>query len=64
VEKPAAHHAHSPERHGRVRHDHLIVFITVIFSIANTLIMSIIERFHEPGVMKSIGTRPSHIFLW
>ncbi len=41
----------------------LIVFVTVIFSIANTLIMSIIERFHELGVMKSIGTRPSHVFF-
>jgi len=41
----------------------MIVFITVIFSIANTLIMSIIERFHELGVMKSIGTRPSRVFF-
>lgn len=41
----------------------IIVFITVIFSIANTLIMSIIERFHELGVMKSIGTRPVHVFF-
>ena len=41
----------------------IIVFITVIFSIANTLIMSIIERFHELGVMKSIGTRPSRVFF-
>ncbi len=41
----------------------VIVFITVVFSIANTLIMSIIERFHELGVMKSIGTRSSHIFF-
>ena len=39
-----------------------IIFITVIFSIANTLIMAIMERFHEIGVMKSIGTRPSQIF--
>jgi ABC-type lipoprotein release transport system permease subunit len=39
-----------------------IVFITVIFSVANTLIMAIMERFHEIGVMKSIGTRPSWIF--
>ncbi len=39
-----------------------IVFITVIFSIANTLIMAIMERFHEIGVMKSIGTRPNRIF--
>ena len=38
-------------------------FITMIFSIANTLIMSIMERFHELGVMKSIGTRPSQIFF-
>jgi putative ABC transport system permease protein len=40
----------------------MIVFITVIFSVANTLIMAIMERFHEIGVMKSIGTRPSWIF--
>jgi ABC-type lipoprotein release transport system permease subunit len=39
-----------------------IVFITVIFSVANTLVMSIMERFHELGVMKSIGTRPVQIF--
>jgi putative ABC transport system permease protein len=41
----------------------MIIFITVIFSIANTLIMSIIERFHEIGVMKCVGTRPAHIFF-
>jgi putative ABC transport system permease protein len=40
----------------------IIVFITVIFSVANTLIMAIMERFHEIGVMKCIGTRPSWIF--
>ncbi|PKL37307.1 MAG: hypothetical protein CVV44_16885 [Spirochaetae bacterium HGW-Spirochaetae-1] len=40
-----------------------IVFVTVIFSVANTLIMAILERFHEIGVMKSIGTRPSWIFF-
>ena len=40
-----------------------IVFVTVIFSVANTLIMAIMERFHEIGVMKSIGTRPSRIFF-
>lgn len=38
-----------------------IIFITVVFSIANTLIMSIMERFHEIGVMKSVGTRPAWI---
>ncbi len=41
----------------------MIVFITVIFSVANTLIMAIMERFHEIGVMKSIGTRPMWIFF-
>lgn len=41
----------------------MIIFITVIFSVANTLVMAIMERFHEIGVMKSIGTRPSVIFL-
>ena len=39
-----------------------IIFITVIFSVTNTLIMAIMERFHEIGVMKSIGTRPSWIW--
>ncbi|HOO70174.1 MAG TPA: ABC transporter permease [Spirochaetota bacterium] len=40
-----------------------IIFMTVVFSIANTLIMAIMERFHEIGVMKSIGTRPRRIFF-
>ena len=40
-----------------------IIFIIIIFSIANTLIMAIMERFHEIGVMKSIGTPPGMIFL-
>ena len=35
-----------------------IIFTTVVFSIANVLIMAVMERFHEIGVMKSIGTRP------
>jgi ABC-type lipoprotein release transport system permease subunit len=39
-----------------------VIFITVIFSIINTMVMAIMERFHEIGVMKSIGTRPSSIF--
>ncbi|MBN1930183.1 MAG: ABC transporter permease [Desulfobacterales bacterium] len=38
-----------------------IIFTTVVFSIANTLIMAIMERFHEIGVMKSIGTSPNRI---
>lgn len=41
----------------------MIFFITVVFTVANTLIMAIMERFHEIGVMKSIGTRPSWIFF-
>lgn len=40
-----------------------IIFITVIFSIANTLVMAIMERFREIGVMKSIGTQPNMIFF-
>ncbi len=40
----------------------VIIFITVIFSIVNTLIMAIMERFHEIGVMKAIGTSPKWIF--
>ena len=40
---------------------YMIIFTTVIFTIVNTLIMAIMERFHEIGVMKSLGTRPSWI---
>lgn len=40
-----------------------IIFVTVIFSVANTMIMAIMERFHELGVMKCIGTRPVNIFI-
>lgn len=39
-----------------------IIFITVIFSVVNTLIMAVMERFREIGVMKSIGTRPYWVF--
>ncbi|HNV49187.1 MAG TPA: ABC transporter permease [Spirochaetota bacterium] len=39
----------------------VIIFLVVVFSVANTLVMAIMERFHEIGVMKSIGTRPSWI---
>ncbi len=41
----------------------MIVFTTVIFSVANTMIMAVMERFHEIGVMKCIGTRPLNVFL-
>jgi ABC-type lipoprotein release transport system permease subunit len=40
-----------------------VLFIVVIFSVANVLLMAIMERFHEIGVMKSIGTKPSLISL-
>lgn len=40
-----------------------IVFTTVIFSVANTMIMAVMERFHEIGVMKCIGTRPVNVFI-
>ncbi len=40
-----------------------IIFITIIFTVANTHIMSIMERFHELGVMKCVGTRPGHILF-
>jgi putative ABC transport system permease protein len=42
---------------------YIIIFITITFTVANITIMSIMERFHEIGVMKSIGTRPSRIFF-
>ncbi|MCX8123245.1 MAG: ABC transporter permease [Spirochaetes bacterium] len=37
-----------------------IIFISIIFTIANTMIMAIMERYREIGIMKSIGTSP----LW
>ncbi len=40
-----------------------IIFTTVIFSVANTMVMAVMERFHEIGVMKCIGTRPRNIFI-
>lgn len=40
-----------------------IIFVTVIFSVANTMIMAVMERFHEIGVMKCIGTRPLNVFI-
>ncbi len=40
-----------------------IIFTTVIFSVANTMIMAVMERFHEIGVMKCIGTRPVNVFI-
>jgi putative ABC transport system permease protein len=39
-----------------------IVFITILFTLVNALVMAVMERFHEIGIMKAIGTRPSWIF--
>lgn len=38
-----------------------IIFISIIFTIANTMIMAIMERYREIGIMKSIGTSPAWI---
>lgn len=40
-----------------------IIFTTVVFSIANTLIMAVMERFREIGVMKCIGTKPAWVLF-
>jgi len=40
-----------------------IVFTTIVFSVANTMVMAIMERFHEIGVMKCLGTKPLHISI-
>lgn len=40
-----------------------IIFITVVFSVTNTMVMAVMERFHEIGVMKCIGTRPLNVFI-
>ncbi len=40
-----------------------IVFTTIVFSVANTMVMAIMERFHEIGVMKCLGTKPLNIFI-
>lgn len=39
----------------------LIVFIIVAFSILNTILMSVLERVHEFGVMLAVGMRPGMI---
>ncbi len=38
-----------------------IIFISIIFTIANTMVMAIMERYREIGIMKSIGTSPAWI---
>ena len=41
----------------------VILFAVIVISVLNTMIMAIMERFHEIGVMKSIGTQPKQIFI-
>lgn len=38
-----------------------IVFVVVTAGIANTLLMSVMERMHEFGVMRALGTQPAQI---
>jgi ABC-type lipoprotein release transport system permease subunit len=40
----------------------VIVVIAISLGIANTMVMSVFERFREIGIMKAIGTRPLQIF--
>jgi len=40
----------------------VIVFAIAALGIANTMSMSVFERFHEFGVLASVGTKPSGIF--
>ncbi|MEE8408114.1 MAG: FtsX-like permease family protein [Myxococcota bacterium] len=39
----------------------IIVFIIVAFSILNTILMSVLERVHEFGVMLAVGMRPGQV---
>ncbi|SMC55173.1 ABC-type transport system, involved in lipoprotein release, permease component [Desulfocicer vacuolatum DSM 3385] len=40
-----------------------IIGLIVALGVLNTVLMSILERTREFGVMRAVGTRPSHIFL-
>jgi len=40
-----------------------VVGIAMALGIANTVIMSVYERFRELGIMKAVGTSPWRIFL-
>ena len=41
----------------------IVVGIAMALGIANTMIMSVFERFRELGIMKAVGTGPGQIFL-
>ena len=41
----------------------VVVMIIVAVGVLNTVLMSVLERTHEYGVLKAMGTRPSQIFM-
>ncbi len=41
----------------------IIVCVALSFGIANTMVMSVYERFRELGIMKAVGTSPLRIFF-
>jgi len=41
---------------------YLIIGVAMLFGIINTLLMSVFERIHEFGVLKSIGMKDSQVF--
>ncbi|MFP4498972.1 MAG: ABC transporter permease, partial [Vulcanimicrobiota bacterium] len=41
----------------------LFVFVAMAFGIVNSFLMEIFDRIKELGIMMSLGTRPSNIFL-
>jgi putative ABC transport system permease protein len=40
-----------------------IAFIIAVFGVLNTVLMSVLERYGEIGILKSMGALPRHIFL-
>jgi ABC-type lipoprotein release transport system permease subunit len=40
-----------------------IAFVIALFGVLNTVLMSVLERYQEIGILKSIGALPSDIFI-